>query len=73
MRTFHLVRHEDVTGISGTGPVAEGVVFESGKVVVAWNPHKTLAKVVSVVVLDSIEDVQKLHGHDGKTSIEWEN
>lgn len=71
MRTFVLRRNEDVTGLSGTGDVAEGVVFNSGKVAVAWDPTKTLAKVVSVVILDSIEDVEKLHGHDGKTEIVW--
>jgi hypothetical protein len=27
--------------------------------------------VVTVVVFDSIEDVEKLHGHDGKTEIVW--
>ena len=71
MKTFELVRHVDTTGISGTGPVAEGVEFASGRVVVGWNPHTTLAKVVTVVVFDSIEDVIKLHGHDGKTEVIW--
>jgi hypothetical protein len=71
MKTFVLRRNEDVTGISGIGDVAEGVVFNSGKVVVAWDPTMTLAKVVTVVVFDSIEDVEKLHGHDGKTEIVW--
>jgi hypothetical protein len=72
MRTFVLRRSEDVSGISGTGDVAEGVVFDSGKVVVAWNPHKTLAKVTTVVVFDSVDDVVKLHGHDGRTRVEWQ-
>ena len=52
MKTFVLRRNEDVTGISGIGDVAEGVVFNSGKVVVAWDPTMTLAKVVTVVVFD---------------------
>jgi len=34
IRTFHLVRDEDKTGISGTGVIAEGVVFFSGRVVI---------------------------------------
>jgi hypothetical protein len=71
MKTFVLRRNEDFTGISGTGDVAEGAVFNSGKVVVAWDPTMTLAKVVTVVVFDSIEDVEKLHGHDGATEIVW--
>lgn len=71
MKTFVLRRYVDETGISGTGDVAEGVVFNSGKVVVAWDPTKTLAAVVTVVVLDSIEDVEKLHGHNGQTRVVW--
>lgn len=33
---FRLVRHEDVSGVSGTGVVAEGVLFSSGKAVLSW-------------------------------------
>jgi len=35
-RTFVLHRDEDVSGVSGTGVVAEGVVFSDGAVVVRW-------------------------------------
>jgi len=65
---FRLLRLEDETGLSGTGQVAEGVVFGNGKVVVAWGG--ALA-VPSVAVFDSIEQVKKVHGHGGKTRIEW--
>ena len=30
MRNFNLIRHIDVSGLSGTGVVAEGVVFSDG-------------------------------------------
>ena len=30
MRTFEMTRKADESGVSGTGKVAEGVVFESG-------------------------------------------
>src|SRR5579872_1239536 len=35
-RRFVLVRHEDVSGVSGTGVVAEGVAFSNGVVALQW-------------------------------------
>lgn len=69
LRRFELHRDEDVTGISGTGMVAEGVQFLPADIVVLrWNtPWPT-----SVVWHErGIESVEKIHGHDGKTRIEW--
>lgn len=67
MRTFTLQREEDVTGVSGTGTVAEGVVFSDGSVVIKWvvGEHR------STVHWDSIESVLAIHGHDGKTKVVW--
>lgn len=36
MRTFELHRVEDETGISGTGIVAEGVIFGDGTCAMRW-------------------------------------
>jgi hypothetical protein len=69
LRRFELHRDEDVTGVSGTGTVAEGVQFvESDIVVLRWNtPWPT-----SVVWHErGIESVVKIHGHDGKTRLVW--
>lgn len=66
MRTFVLNRLEDETGISGTGIIAEGVQFSDGKCVLSW-----LTEVNSVGVYDSINNIIAIHGHDGKTEIEW--
>ncbi len=68
MRRFHLERDTDVTGISGTGRVAEGVVFSNGKVAMAW-----LTEVASVGVYDRIDDIERIHGHGGMTRIVWED
>lgn len=35
MKRFHLVRKEDASGVSGTGHVAEGIMFSDGKVVIS--------------------------------------
>ncbi len=36
MKQFHLVRTEDESGVSGTGYVAEGVIFSNGWCVLRW-------------------------------------
>ena len=67
MKTFYLNRKEDETGVSGTGKVAEGVIFDNGKCAVSW-----LTRVTSVTIYDNIEDVKKIHGHGGMTEIVFE-
>jgi len=66
MRRFVLNRLVDETGISGTGIVAEGIEFENGKCVLSW-----LTQPSSIVVHENMENVVKIHGHVGKTQIEW--
>lgn len=36
MRTFKIVRYEDPNGMSGTGTIAEGVLFSDGYCVTHW-------------------------------------
>jgi hypothetical protein len=66
IKRFLLYRIEDETGISGTGIVAEGVQFSNGKCVLSWT-----TKVSSIAVYDRIDDVRKIHGHNGKTEIRF--
>jgi hypothetical protein len=65
MRTFVLQWNEDETGISGTGVVAEGVEWADGRVSVRWivGEHR------STVAWESIESVEAIHGHGGKTEL----
>jgi hypothetical protein len=65
-RRFNLVRHEDETGVSGTGIVAQGVQFSGGKVAMRWTTDTS-----STTFFDSIKDVEAVHGHDGKTEVVW--
>ena len=66
LRTFTLRRTEDVSGVSGTGTVAEGVEFHDGQVVLSWfGHHHTLE------ISPSVRDIMEIHGHGGKTIIEW--
>ena len=65
-RRFHLHRHEDLTGTSGIGIVAEGVVFGDGTAVLRWTTH-----LKSTAVYAGILDIIAIHGHDGTTQVEW--
>lgn len=65
-RRFELHRHEDETGISGTGPVAEGVMFSDGSAALRWR-----TAVRSTAIYACMGDLEKIHGHDGKTEVVW--
>lgn len=65
---FVLRRHHDVSGVSGTGIVADGALFPAaGKsvCVVRWRGDRG-----STVVWDNLAHVKEIHGHDGRTVIE---
>lgn len=64
MKLFELRRTEDESGISGTGTVAQGVIFDNGTCVLTWLTEHT-----SVAVYASIDTVVKIHGHGGKTRV----
>jgi hypothetical protein len=68
VRRFVLRRDEDLTGVSGTGIVAQGVAFDDGPVAMRWVGEWP----TSVVFHDrGIESVERIHGHEGRTRIEW--
>lgn len=66
MKRFLLRRSEDVSGVSGTGDIAEGIEFHDGQVVLSWyGQHHTLE------VCPSVADVVAIHGHEGRTKVIW--
>ena len=64
MKIFYLKRTEDESGVSGTGRIAQGFIFDNGKVALTW-----LSEHPSVTVYDSIGEVHAIHGHGGKTEV----
>jgi hypothetical protein len=65
MRTFYLERAIDLSGISGTGKVAQGVEFDDGTVALRWlSEHPSTA-----VYEKGIETVRAIHGHNGATRV----
>ena len=67
-RRFELVREEDVSGVSGTGVVAHGVQFPGGSVVLRWDSGNVPASLTMHV---DIAAVIAIHGHEGRTTVEW--
>ena len=66
MRNFLLIRMKDISGCSGTGIVAEGVVFSDGSAILKW-----LRKPYSLGIYKSITHLLDLHGHNGNTKIQF--
>ena len=77
MRRFELHRDVDVSGLSGTGVVAEGVEFTDGTAVVRWHeldpdsPNYQRGVRATTVVFPNVQAVEALHGHAGATRLEW--
>jgi len=58
MKIFEMSRENDESGVSGTGKVLEGCIFESGKTVLQWCVE---GKPKSIVVYESFEDFKLIH------------
>jgi hypothetical protein len=63
-RRFHLLRHHDVSGVSGTGIVADGIIWPDGTASLRWRGERP-----STVHWDRIADAKAVHGHGGATEI----
>jgi hypothetical protein len=70
MRMYYLCRKEDVSGTSGTGHIAELAEFDDGAVVVRWVAEMNAVGVASTTVFESINDLLKVHGHEGRTHVD---
>ena len=70
MRLYYLCRKEDISGASGTGRIAEVAEFDDRTVVVRWIGHWNAAGVASTTVFNSLNDLLKVHGHQGRTDVE---
>jgi hypothetical protein len=65
-KRFILYRHVDVSGVSGPGVVAEGIVFSDETVAFRW-----LSDTPCTSVWPDIDAVLAVHGHGGLTEIIW--
>lgn len=75
IRRFKLVRDEDESGVSGTGVVAVGVQFPSGYCEMEWlnNDNNNVDTKMNghASYPGGVEDLLEVHGHGGRTRVEW--
>lgn len=75
LRRFQFVRDEDESGVSGTGIVAVGCEFPSGYVEIEWLNSENDRVQTEMNGRSSypggIDDAREVHGHGGKTRVEW--
>lgn len=65
MIIYHMIRHEDVSGNSGTGHIA--TLYDiGGPCILVWDKPKVI-HVQSIAVYRSKSDATMIHGHNGKT------
>lgn len=64
MRTFKLSRNKDLSGVSGTGEVAEGVEFDTGQVAICW-----MTKYHAIGIYENLHVLEMVHGHEGSTKV----
>ncbi|MEU3962899.1 hypothetical protein AB0F42_24355 [Streptomyces buecherae] len=67
-RRFHLQRDHDLTGVSGTGRIADGVRWPDGTVALRWRTTHA-----STAIWASTEELIAVHGHGGDTRIIWDD
>jgi len=61
MKKFWLKRIEDFSGISGTGIVAEGVIFSNGKAILSW---------LTILCKECHQEFHKIYGnHNNETQL----
>jgi hypothetical protein len=67
-RLFHLERDVDVSGVSGIGRVADGIVWPDGSASVRWRGEQP-----STVTWDQLAHAEAVHGHGGQTRIVFDD
>jgi len=65
-KRFYLKRKQDISGVSGTGYVAEGCQFSDGTCCIKWTTETS-----SMGIYHSHVEMIYIHGHGGSTEIEW--
>lgn len=72
---FLVYRHKDITGVSGTGIVGEGIIFSDGTVAMRWldidhdSPNYQRGVRPTTVLHENIQSVEAIHGHLGATEV----
>ena len=71
-KPFIVIRDEDVTGISGTGHIAEWVMFSDGFVVTHWLDRAPMFEPKTETWHNKgTAPFEKISGHNGRTRVVW--
>jgi hypothetical protein len=73
MRRFVMERVEDVSGVSGTGSVLEGVLFSTGVVVIHWLTPPPRGSISVFESFDQFLTIHVLPHPDNRTRIVFED
>lgn len=65
-RLFELYRHQDVSGVTGTGTVAWGVEWPDKTATLRWHGEHP-----ATAVWPNVEEILAVHGHEGATVLRW--
>ncbi len=63
-RLFELHRDVDVTGFSGVGVVADGVIWPDGTVSMRWR-----GEIATTTEAACVAHIERIHGHGGATRV----
>lgn len=63
MRKFYLVRHQDFHDNTGTGVVAEGVLFDNGMGALTWLTDEPTV----TTFVRGIRGIRRVHSHQDRT------
>ncbi len=68
IRRFYILRHQDISGIAGTGRIVEGVIFPNGRIYLQWR-----GPVASFVEFDDFAQFAHVYLHEGHgcNSVVW--
>ena len=67
LKSFYLQRNVDHSGNSGTGKVAQVFELENLGAILIWSGNSNPLNVSSIVIYNSVDDLIKVHGHNGDT------
>jgi hypothetical protein len=56
MRIFKLIRGKDTSGVSGTGHVLDGIIFDDGTTIIHWKGQRS-----SLSIFKNYEDFLAIH------------
>lgn len=71
-RRFIARRYRDITGVSGPGVPAEGVMFSDGWVVTHWLDQAPMYEPKTETWHNpGVQPFEKISGHGGATKVQW--